>query len=778
MPTQKIDPKVIFASDAPAIDKPPVFSDKTKGWDVTRANDGRPQIKEMNKVQQDTDLKILWLNENAVLPYDETIDYPDGAVTLKDGSFKQLSSGSWVEFLDDFADKDAVKRGIANRYDSSLTYNSGERVVLTNGDIAKSMIDGNANNPNLDMTGWVKTNTASQIFDESGLSQQEINNTVRLNVRRYGAKGLFNKDTRLGVAETQAFKQYVSDQQVNSWGSIDLAADIYDYLIDETLVFDKTVTIFGGSGSTYNQPEQPKKGSIVLADGLNLGFDFGANRPAPPLNFADMWCVKDLMVQPQTMKSKTQTAFAITGANDAPDRGINFVGVSAMGFDKVVHLPDHGTLTQGATMNFDGCVMSHNTNVIVADNCVYGLRVVNNQMEANTASVIKGKFNAAVTIEDNMLEGNVNCIDLQSGTRVAFQSQVTIGANYFEWNKGDFVARIQGVYAWDDSYPTVVINPNFAYEIDAPDYMIFKDRLHVQYNDVTHVATMAQGFDGVYGSYLTNSHKNKIKARKGSDGKFSSSIAQNPSDISSLREPTGFSTVTVERADKAHINLNGESYTYLNEYDEFHPVSGTFNAGDVVEIHAIFCDVGRMRTNGTEEIRTHFGFGGYFTGGVKAFEVNSVGVTKSNGDVAVVSGICTVETTITNPIFRWYCLENDNLSGKFLGFAYKNHGAIADDTLLITPFVPALTPYNPNRYKSVQVMTIPANSSSYVIASIAGAKYGDMVETSITPVDNPSHVVSSNGYVNDSNEVVIRVFNHSDVAITSAQFWINAKVVK
>ena len=156
MPTQKIDPKVIFASDAPAIDKPPVFSDKTKGWDVARANDGRPEIKQMNKMQQDTDLKILWLNENAVLPYDASIDYPDGAVTIKDGSFKQLSSGSWVEFLDDFTDKDAVKRGIANRYDSLLTYNSGERVVLTNGDIVKSTIDGNTNDPNVDMTGWVK----------------------------------------------------------------------------------------------------------------------------------------------------------------------------------------------------------------------------------------------------------------------------------------------------------------------------------------------------------------------------------------------------------------------------------------------------------------------------------------------------------------------------------------------------------------------------------------------------------------------------------------------
>lgn len=182
MPTQKIDPKVIFASDAPAIDKPPVFSDKTKGWDVARANDGRPQIKEMNKMQQDTDLKILWLNENAVLPYDASIDYPDGAVALKDGSFKQLSSGSWAEFLDDFADKDAVKRGIANRYDSSLVYNSGERVILTNGDIVKSTIGGNTNDPNVNMAGWVRANDASQVFDESGKAQQEVNNSLKSSV--------------------------------------------------------------------------------------------------------------------------------------------------------------------------------------------------------------------------------------------------------------------------------------------------------------------------------------------------------------------------------------------------------------------------------------------------------------------------------------------------------------------------------------------------------------------------------------------------------------------
>ena len=181
MTTQKIDPKVIFASDAPAIDKPPVFSDKTKGWDVARANDGRPQIKEMNKIQQDTDLKILWLNENAVLPYDATIDYPDGAVTLKDGSFKQISSGSWIEFLDDFADKDAVKRGIANRYDSSLAYNSGERVVLTNGYIVKSTVDGNTNDPNVDMTGWVY----SSLTPSNNLSDVENKAEARTNLDVY-----------------------------------------------------------------------------------------------------------------------------------------------------------------------------------------------------------------------------------------------------------------------------------------------------------------------------------------------------------------------------------------------------------------------------------------------------------------------------------------------------------------------------------------------------------------------------------------------------------------
>lgn len=77
------------------------------------------------------------------------------------------------------ASLELAKRGIANRYDSSLTYNSGESVILTNGDIVKSTISGNTNDPNVNMIGWVKTNSASQIFDASGKTQQEINDLLK-----------------------------------------------------------------------------------------------------------------------------------------------------------------------------------------------------------------------------------------------------------------------------------------------------------------------------------------------------------------------------------------------------------------------------------------------------------------------------------------------------------------------------------------------------------------------------------------------------------------------
>ena len=54
-------------------------------------------------------------------------------------------------------------------------YALNERVQLATGDIVKSTVANNIINPNVDMTGWVKTNDASQIIDASGKTQQEVN---------------------------------------------------------------------------------------------------------------------------------------------------------------------------------------------------------------------------------------------------------------------------------------------------------------------------------------------------------------------------------------------------------------------------------------------------------------------------------------------------------------------------------------------------------------------------------------------------------------------------
>ena len=54
-------------------------------------------------------------------------------------------------------------------------YPLGAKLRLADGTEVISTIPNNTNNPNIDMTGWIKTNSASQIFDESGLSQQQLN---------------------------------------------------------------------------------------------------------------------------------------------------------------------------------------------------------------------------------------------------------------------------------------------------------------------------------------------------------------------------------------------------------------------------------------------------------------------------------------------------------------------------------------------------------------------------------------------------------------------------
>ena len=104
MTTPYIDPNLIFAENAPTQDKPAAFENYDKGWDESRKNDGRPSIKQMNYLQQQADLKNLYIHENgAALPYKEGIAYEENAVVVKDGKLQQWKGGEWVLLNSDSA---------------------------------------------------------------------------------------------------------------------------------------------------------------------------------------------------------------------------------------------------------------------------------------------------------------------------------------------------------------------------------------------------------------------------------------------------------------------------------------------------------------------------------------------------------------------------------------------------------------------------------------------------------------------------------------------------
>ena len=89
--------------------------------------------------------------------------------------------------IDAFGGVDYFRQNLAGRYLKNA------RVMLANGDIVKSTVDGNTSDPNVNMTGWVNVNDASQIVDASGMTQQQINDLAEkwhpINVEKFRQAG-------------------------------------------------------------------------------------------------------------------------------------------------------------------------------------------------------------------------------------------------------------------------------------------------------------------------------------------------------------------------------------------------------------------------------------------------------------------------------------------------------------------------------------------------------------------------------------------------------------
>ncbi|ARQ94869.1 tail fiber protein [Acinetobacter phage WCHABP5] len=74
-------------------------------------------------------------------------------------------------------------------FNPEIVYPKNARIMLDNGDIVRSTVVNNTSNPNVDMTGWVKVNSVSQIFDETYNITQSVINGNLITVDNFGAKG-------------------------------------------------------------------------------------------------------------------------------------------------------------------------------------------------------------------------------------------------------------------------------------------------------------------------------------------------------------------------------------------------------------------------------------------------------------------------------------------------------------------------------------------------------------------------------------------------------------
>lgn len=109
--------------------------------------------------------------------------------------------------------------GFDSAYATSIGgYPLNAKLRLNDGTEAISTIANNTNDPNVNLTGWVKTNSASQILDESGKTQQEINDLAKslrqFNIKDFGAKGdgLTN--------DSQAFRDASAAIEANGGGRL------------------------------------------------------------------------------------------------------------------------------------------------------------------------------------------------------------------------------------------------------------------------------------------------------------------------------------------------------------------------------------------------------------------------------------------------------------------------------------------------------------------------------------------------------------------------------
>ena len=124
------------------------------------------------------------------------------------------------------SDLDLAKRGVINAFNSNLSYNINDRIVLTGGGFVVSTIDGNTNDPNTDMTGWF----VPYMRGSQNLVELADKATSRSNLDVYSKSEALAKDNNLSELTdvAQARNKLNVYSKTESLGSANNLAELTD----------------------------------------------------------------------------------------------------------------------------------------------------------------------------------------------------------------------------------------------------------------------------------------------------------------------------------------------------------------------------------------------------------------------------------------------------------------------------------------------------------------------------------------------------------------------
>lgn len=267
MTIQKPDFNQIFASQAPDVDKPPVFNNYNGGMgDEYRPNNGKPTIKGFNYIQNLNDNKFLWMVQNGAFPYDPNTEYNVGIVTLKDGRFKQWNGTDWINFGQDDS---ALKK------DSNLSDLPNKETSRTNLDVySKSETDAKlAPTPNATETTAGKAKIATTAIAQAGVNDTDFITPLKLS----SVIKSFYKTTPIDVTSSRTVGVLYTNPSATNWLRVTVcfviqgSGNYYHAQVNDNLVA-KTITSGGGSWGESFTFDVPPLGTYKMLGSTSIHY--------------------------------------------------------------------------------------------------------------------------------------------------------------------------------------------------------------------------------------------------------------------------------------------------------------------------------------------------------------------------------------------------------------------------------------------------------------------------------------------------------------------------